>query len=106
MGSKIYDYLTESMLFDDSLIRDEFKNVEEHELKTELRHYREFCLTNMPALEQEVLGNDSNLKLFSGVEGAKARSPKTERVLCRAVCDARSALRHDIREWRAQTRHE
>lgn len=67
MGSKVFDFLTESFLFDDSLIRDRFDGVSEGEILKELERYREFCLSSFAELEQEVLSNTSNLKLFSGV---------------------------------------
>jgi hypothetical protein len=67
MGSKVYDYLSESLLFDDSLILDQFRSIPEDEILKELRRYREFCLSAMGELEQEALSNTSNLKLFSGI---------------------------------------
>src|SRR5947208_2779731 len=67
MGSKTYDYLTESLLFDSSLIHDQFKSVSEEDLKRELRSYREFCLSSADELEREVVQTRSNLKVFAGV---------------------------------------
>jgi hypothetical protein len=67
MGSKIFDYLTESFLFDDSLLQDQFSSVPEDEILNELERYREYCLSVASELEQEALSNTSNLKLFSGI---------------------------------------
>ena len=67
MGSKVFDFLGESFLFDDSLIRDQFSGLPEGEILKELERYREFCLSSAAELEQEALSNPSNLKLFSGV---------------------------------------
>jgi hypothetical protein len=67
MGSKVYDFLSESFLFDDSLISEQFSGVTEAEILHELIRYREFCLSAAAELEQEVSSNTSNLKLFSGI---------------------------------------
>jgi hypothetical protein len=67
MGTKAFDFLSESFLFDDERIRDRFAGVPEAEILKELRRYREFCLSSKAELEQEALSNSSNLKLFSGV---------------------------------------
>lgn len=67
MGSKVYDFLSDSFLFDKSLIHDEFRSISDKELRRELQRYRQFCLSIVPELEQEVLLNDSSLKLFSGM---------------------------------------
>lgn len=67
MGSKIYDFLADSFLFEDSLIGDEFRSVSDNDLSRELQRYREFCLSAASELEQEVLLNKSSLKLFSGI---------------------------------------
>lgn len=68
MGSKVFDFLTESFLFDDSLIREQFKSIPEGELLKELRRYREYCLSAADDLEQEASLDTSNLKLFSGIK--------------------------------------
>ena len=68
MGSKIFDYLTESFLFNDALIQGNFSKITEQEILDELNSYREFCLSNICELESEVLTNQSSLKVVSGVE--------------------------------------
>ena len=67
MGSRVYDFLSESFLFDDSLLSEEFSDVTEAEILRELVRYREFCLSAAAELEQEASSNTSNLKLFSGI---------------------------------------
>jgi hypothetical protein len=67
MGSKLFDFLSESFLFDGSLINDQFNSVSEGEILKELERYREFCLSSAAELEHEALSNPSNLKLFSGI---------------------------------------
>ena len=42
MGSRIYDFLTDSFLFDESLIREELRRVPDAEIQKELQRYREF----------------------------------------------------------------
>jgi hypothetical protein len=67
MGSKAFDFLSDSFLFDDSLIQDQFRSMPESEILNELRRYRKFCLSNSAELEKEAASTTSNLKLFSGV---------------------------------------
>ena len=73
MGSKVFDFLGESFLFDDSLISEQFSGVAEAEILRELVRYREFCLSASSELEQEVSSNTSNLKLFSGIRHVSPR---------------------------------
>lgn len=68
MGSKVFDFLSDSFLFDDANINNQFGSTSEREILNELKRYREFCLSNAVELEQEVSSNTSNLKLFSGVK--------------------------------------
>lgn len=68
MGSVTFDFLTDSFLFKDALIQDEFRQIPEHEIIKELNSYREFCFSNILELENEVLINESNLKVVSEVE--------------------------------------
>ena len=68
MGSKIYDFLTNSFLFDESLIREHFQSVAAIDIVNELQAYRQYCLSVTAELQQEVLSNTSNLKLFSGIK--------------------------------------
>jgi hypothetical protein len=73
MGSKLYDFLTESLLFDDSLIAEGFESVPEREIRNELRNYREYWLNNATEIENEVRVDGSRLNLFSGFERADLR---------------------------------
>ncbi|HKR59490.1 MAG TPA: hypothetical protein VJS64_07125 [Pyrinomonadaceae bacterium] len=68
MGSRTFDFLTESFLLDDSLIHHEFSDISDSEIVGELKRYREFCLSVAPELEAEILMSPkSNLRLFSGI---------------------------------------
>jgi hypothetical protein len=68
MGSKTYDFLTESFLFDESLIDENFQSVSDADILNELKQYREFCLSVTSDIQQEILSNTSSLKIFSGVK--------------------------------------
>jgi hypothetical protein len=68
MGSRTYDFLSESLLFDESLISDQFRTVPDDELRKELQRYREFCLAHVDELERELHRDSSALKLFSANE--------------------------------------
>jgi hypothetical protein len=70
MGSKLYDFLTDSFLFDDSLVAEQFASIAEDEIKKELRRYREFWISNAAEIEREVQATDSQLKMFSGLKKA------------------------------------
>lgn len=73
MGSKVYDFLSESFLFNDSLIGEQFNSISETEILRELNHYREFCLASGAELELEASRKTSNLKLFSGIKHVDPR---------------------------------
>jgi hypothetical protein len=73
MGSKVYDFLSESFLFDEPLIGEQFSGITDAEILRELGRYREFCLSSEPELEREASGNTSNLKLFAGVRRVDPR---------------------------------
>lgn len=68
MGSLVYDFLTQSFLFDDSNLREGFKSVSESDLRKELTAYRDFILKNIAAIEGEILDCKSELKLLSGIK--------------------------------------
>lgn len=68
MGSRLYNFLADSFLFDDSLIQDKFQSMPDSDVWTELQRYRQFCLSVASELEAEVLSNSSSLKLFSGIK--------------------------------------
>jgi hypothetical protein len=68
MGSLTYDFLTESFLFSDDLITEQFKTVSDSELERELRRYREFCLSRETELFSEIRSHPSDLNVFAGLE--------------------------------------
>ena len=64
MGSRNFDFLTESFLFNDHLLSSDYKSVAERRLAKELRDYRSFCKRHRDELAREVLATRSNLKMF------------------------------------------
>lgn len=66
MGSVAFEFLTESLLFDDSLLNDSYAGVGEAELNAELGRYREHIISNIGVLVNEIVENKSSLKVFTG----------------------------------------
>jgi hypothetical protein len=54
MGSRVFDFLTDSFLFRDDLISDRFASVPLLEIERELDRYRDFCIGNQAAFMDEV----------------------------------------------------
>lgn len=64
MGSILYDFLAESFLFDEHLVAEEFRQIQESELRRELQRYREFCANTIDSIVAEVpVGDETNLFL-------------------------------------------
>jgi hypothetical protein len=76
VGSIIYDFLTESFLFDSEAIDHAFADVSDHALLNELQRYRDFCLQNLRELESEAVASPSILRVFSGRRPVSVRSLK------------------------------
>jgi hypothetical protein len=64
MGSRTFDFLTESFLFNEHLLSSDYKSVSERRLAQELRGYRSYCKRQKNQLAGEVLATHSNLKIF------------------------------------------
>lgn len=67
MGTRTYDFLTDSFLFNDDLLDKKFAAMSDDAIINELRRYREFCLSNEKSLLAEVRTDPSNLKIFSNL---------------------------------------
>jgi hypothetical protein len=65
MGSRTFDFLTESLLFDSRLIAEDFRFIPTDELERELLSYREFCIRETTSLVSEIDSRTSSLVLFS-----------------------------------------
>ncbi len=64
MGTRLFDFLTESFLFRDDLVDEQFAHTPIDELERELGRYREFCIQNESALAAEVDSRNCNLTLY------------------------------------------
>jgi hypothetical protein len=66
MGSILYDYLHETVLFNEARLADGFSGLSDAELTQELLRYRSFCLAHLDALKREIPAARGNTILFSG----------------------------------------
>jgi len=64
MGSIIYEFLSDSFLFNKALQEEDYSSIPEDELKRELTNYREHALSNLAELGREIKGVKARLKLF------------------------------------------
>lgn len=64
MGSITYDFLNESFLFDASLVEESYASVGEKELDKELKRYREYVISNLPALRGEINDPSQTMRIF------------------------------------------
>lgn len=66
MSSELFEFVSESVLFDRGRIEHQYRDLSEGELERELEAYRTLQLANSPAVEKCVRDNSSTLKLFTG----------------------------------------
>ena len=66
MSSELFEFVSESVLFDRGQIERQYRNLSEDELERELVAYRTLQLANSPAVEKRVRDNPSALKFFTG----------------------------------------
>ena len=64
MGTTIFDFLSESLLFHDAYREDCYASVTDADLLEELKRYRQHALDNLKALHQEIALTTSRLKVF------------------------------------------
>ncbi len=64
MGTLVYDFLNESLLFDKSLLACNYRGVKEPRLKKELASYRNYITTHLNELQNEIGADNSLLRLF------------------------------------------
>lgn len=65
MGSKHYDFLNSSLLFNQNSISNNFKNESEERIFKELENYREFVLSNINEIGGDIGREPSTLRVFS-----------------------------------------
>lgn len=68
MGSIVFDFLTESFLFDQKSIINDYQDISDNQLAKELELYRNFILNKIDQIREEVILNNSTLKVFSSME--------------------------------------
>jgi len=68
MGSILFDFLTESVLFDPGHIEDQYVSLPDGELTAVLQRYRDFCLSHQEELIAEAVGTRSGFHVFPGTE--------------------------------------
>jgi hypothetical protein len=66
MGSILFDFLTESLLFNPVHVDEQFRTVAEEDLAKELANYREFCLAHLLELQGEASSPSSILRVYAG----------------------------------------
>lgn len=66
MGSILFDFLTESVLFDPRHLKDQYVGLTDIEIGAVLRLYREFCLSHRDELIAEAVGTKSGFHVFPG----------------------------------------
>ena len=64
MGTTTFDFLNESLLFDEGHQEDYYASVSDADLLEELRRYRQHAVDNIEALHQEIILTTSRLKVF------------------------------------------
>lgn len=68
MGSVAYNFLANSILFDDREIDNLYSSLSDSQLENLLQDYRQHCLTNIAELTKEITENKSSLKVLSSIE--------------------------------------
>lgn len=68
MGSYIYDYLNDSILFDETLIKKNYYGVSDVRLTFELSEYRQYCIMNLPRIAYDIQAHNSSLSCL-GIKG-------------------------------------
>lgn len=68
MGSISYNFLANSILFNDTEIENSYQSLNDSQLENVLADYREHCLKNIDELTSEITNNNSSLKVLSSIE--------------------------------------
>lgn len=68
MGSVLYNFLADSILFNDESINNEYSSLSDNQLENILGDYRNHCVSNIEELTKEVVKNKSSLKVLSSIE--------------------------------------
>lgn len=68
MGSITYDFLANSVLFNQNEIKKNYRSLTDNQIEDVLLDYRNHCLGNISGLQNEIKENKSSLKVLSGIE--------------------------------------
>lgn len=68
MGCIQYDFLSESLFFNQTALETKFANESDSRVEKELADYRDFCIKNFEQIQKSIAENKSGLKLFSSVD--------------------------------------
>lgn len=68
MGSLTYDFLADSILFNEDEIENHFSSLKDEQIEKILDDYRNHCLSNYNELTKEIIENKSTLKVLSSIE--------------------------------------
>jgi hypothetical protein len=68
MGSITYDFLADSILFDQDEINTSYASLTDNRLEQIVQDYRKHCIDNLESLTSEVTNNKSALKVLSSIE--------------------------------------
>jgi hypothetical protein len=68
MGTVLYDFLADSILFNEDEINSLYSSLNDSQIETVLQNYRQHCLNNIEDLTKEVTENRSSLKVLSSIE--------------------------------------
>lgn len=90
MSRVLFDFLLDSILLDDRAIEDEFRTIPEAELQSALVRYREYVLSNLDELRQEITQDSMSLGAYFGT--ADQREPSLRNVVRAALYFDRAVL--------------
>lgn len=76
MGSPVYDFLTESFLFDSTLHDDRFGGIPDADLFEELQKYRQFCIAQLDVITSDAADSPDALKVFTGLNEVEVQTLK------------------------------
>jgi hypothetical protein len=65
VGSLLYDFLNESVLYQESSLSDNYRTLSEAELRAELEKYRTYVVSNIGELLEEIAESQGGIQLYS-----------------------------------------
>jgi len=68
MGSIAYDFLADSILFNQNEIDNNFKSLSDQQLEKILQDYRQHCIDNYDSMMMDIKSSKSSLKVFSEID--------------------------------------